>query len=384
LSLSYEELENLTYEELLEEIKREESEQEDRRSLLTSILLRREEILKSIQDERLKKPEERAKARREKLEQLRRTLVEWNRQIARTNESLKRLERRVEELENLLAYHEARLLTWFISTFERAYTRDRIRAIRRSISAYRGHITRRSRLLEHLRHSRATTIAEIASHTRWLRREDTLLERIKTLESLLDYWIGRARSITEEIESEAKRLEFKYSLILLRRVSVALYLIIEGGEHYYPRDGGYYTYYNPAKGKLRHVRQKVKYPKGRFQAIVECDAFADPRTGQIKTDTDPFLTLEPIIRQDVAEELSEEFNMSIPPETLTLGVASPIPREEELGKPPFKVSISRTDEETGKEWKFRVETYLMSDEEYEALTRGMKAYRERLRRPRYV
>lgn len=85
-----------------------------------------------------------------------------------------------------------------------------------------------------------------------------------------------------------------------------------------------------------------------------------------------------LIREDVAREFMEEFNLPrVDPENLTIGIVSDVASPTEIGKPPYKDKIERTEEfEDG--WSVSVETYLMSDGEYERLTSGMTQYREYL------
>jgi len=222
----------------------------------------------------------------------------------------------------------------------------------RSLTSYLGWQTREAPLTERLRQL-------LGERAKWKREADTLATRIKVTEAQIAY--------KKEILPKVK----------LSRVSIALYLIIEGGEHEYPREEGRrYIYRKP---HYRSVRQRVKYPKGRFQSILQVDSFIDPGTGELRTDIDPFRTLEGVMRAEVADEFIEEFSLKeMNPEDLTLGVVNIVAGEEEIGKPPFKLYISRTDEETGKDWRTTINRYIMSDSQYLSLVKNMKEYIEAL------
>lgn len=164
----------------------------------------------------------------------------------------------------------------------------------------------------------------------------------------------------------------------LGRVSLNLYLIIEAGEHEYPRQPERYYHYR--KPRPRRVRVKRPYPKGAFQSWLECDAFLDSVTREILQDEEPFPTLLTLMREDVAREFEEEFSLShVDPDTLTLGEVSEIASPEEIGKPPYKIRVERTVEaRPGETWSTPVERYLLTDEEYDELTKDMKQYRKAL------
>ena len=220
----------------------------------------------------------------------------------------------------------------------------------------------------------------LAAYRGWQTREIPQTERLRQLLEERNTWAKETQRIAASIKIEEAQIAYKKSIIppiALTRVGLALYLIIEAGSHEYPREPGkYYTYYKP---HYRKARNRVSYPKGRFQSILECDSFIDAKTGEIQLGVDPLKTLLPILRAEVADEFIEEFSLkALDPDTLTLGGVNIVPGEEEIGKPPYKHYIARTDEETGKEWKTTVKAYLMTDSQYLTLTRNMKEYLEAL------
>ena len=220
----------------------------------------------------------------------------------------------------------------------------------------------------------------LAAYRGWQTREIPQTERLRQLIEERNRWGREAQRIAASIKDEEARIAYKKSIIppiTLTRVGLALYLIVEAGEHEYPRgEDRYYTYYKP---HYRKVRNRVKYPKGRFQSILECDAFIDAKTGEIRQDTDPLRALIAYMREEVADEFIEEFSLkSLDPDTLTLGEVNTVPGEEEIGKPPYKHYIARTDEETGREWQTKVNRYIMTDRQYLDFTRNMKEYLDAL------
>ena len=189
--------------------------------------------------------------------------------------------------------------------------------------------------------------------------------------------------IRREIASEQARIEYKRTLLpekVLSRVGLNLYLIVSAGAHDYPRSGGYYHYVRP---RSRRVRIHKRYPKGRLQSEWQMDAFLDPDTREIMQDEEPYPTLIELMKKEAAREFMapkpEGFSYpSMNPDDLTVGELSEIASKEDLSKPPIKVNIARTDDETGRTWTKSVDKPLMSDREYEALTRNMTQYVERL------
>jgi len=220
----------------------------------------------------------------------------------------------------------------------------------------------------------------LAAYEGWQTREAPLTERLRQLLGERAKWKREADGLASRIKVEEAQIAYKKQIlpkVKLSRVTIALYLIIEAGEHEYPRDEGRrYIYRKP---HYRSTRNMVRYPKGRFQSILQCDSFIDPETGELRTDIDPFKTLEGVMRHEVADEFIEEFSLKeLNPDTLTLGVVSIVAGEEEIGKPPFKLYISRTDEESGKDWRTTINKYLMSQAEYRRLINDMKEYLDAL------
>jgi len=340
-----EQIEALGYAELLAEIEKEETGLGE----LYESLFDADQRLGDI-EEAIEREYERDETRR---------YLERQKTIQRLRTRIKQRQTRIDELTEAALRRER--MPPVISVVNRYIRLEVAASLWRTISALKGWQTREHRSLR--------------AYLGWQTREAPLTTRIRTLLAERTRWKKEAGRLADQIKIEEARIAYKKSIlpeITLSRVSLALYLIIEAGEHTYPRDGGHYTLYKP---HYRKVRQTVKYPKGRFQSILECDAFIDPSTGEIRMDLDPFKTLDGVIRAEVADEFMEEFSLkTLNPYDLTLGETSIIPGTEEIDKPPLKLYISRTDEETGREWKTTINKYIMGDNEYLALTRGMKDY----------
>jgi len=272
-------------------------------------------------------------------------------------------QRRIDDLtQQALAYER---IPPIISVVNRYIRLEVAASLWRTVSALEGRQTRHRR-------SRA-------SYRGWQKKKAPLTERLRQLLGERAKWKKEADSLASRIKVEEAQIAYKKQIlpkVKLSRVTIALYLIVEQGEHEYPRDQPYYTLRKPHFRRVRHV---VKYPKGRFQSVLQCDSFIDPETGELRTDIDPFKTLEGVMRAEVADEFIEEFSLkTLNPDTLTLGVVSIVAGEEEVGKPPFKLYISRTDEESGKDWRTTINKYLMHQPEYRTLIKDMKEYLEAL------
>lgn len=344
-------MDNLSYGELRAEIEREETQLGELYHSLHDADQRLEDLEEQIKSERERDEVKRYLQRQRIIDRLTRRIETRARRIQRLIDEAVRYENRARLLTTSVVYRYT-----FLEVAARLW---------RSVYALRGWQTRDRR-------SRA-------AYRGWQVREAPLTERIRQLLADRDKWRIQAELLADEIKLVEAQLTYKRGILpelVLARVTVALYLIIEEGEHEYPRDRPYYEYHKP---RYRRLRVRVRYPKGRFQSLLQCDGFIDPDTGVIKRDTDPFLTLEKVMRREVADEFMEEFSLkSLEPEDLTLGEASLVPGEEEIGKPPLKLYIARTDEETGKEWRTTVNRYIMTDTEYYNLTIDMTEYIEAL------
>jgi len=313
-------------------------------------------------DESLGEVEEQLRAESQKDEA--RMWLSRERAIQWLNIKMAERQKRIDELTRSALEYER--MPPIISVVNRYIRLEVAASLWRTVSALEGRQTRHRR-------SRA-------SYRGWQKKKAPLTERLRQLLGERTRWKMEADGLASRIKVEEAQIAYKRGIlpkVKLSRVTIALYLIVESGSHEYPRDPGRrYIYRKP---QYRSIRQNVKYPKGRFQSVLQCDSFIDPNTGELRTDIDPFRTLEGVMKAEVADEFIEEFSLrELNPDTLTLGVVSIVAGEEEIGKPPFKLYISRTDEESGKDWRTTINKYLMLQPEYRVLIKDMKEYLEAL------
>jgi len=345
-----EQMQLLSHSELKAEIEREETGLGELYTSLYDADNRLGELEEQIDDE----------SRREEAQRW----IGRQRNIQRLSTRIAERQRRIDDLTQKALGFER--MPTIISVVNRYIRLEVAVSLWRTVSSLQGWQTRERRSL--------------ASYLGWQKREAPLTERLRQLLGERTRWKKEADGLASRIKVEEAQIAYKKQIlpkVKLSRVTIALYLIVEQGEHEYPRDPGRrYIYRKP---HYRSTRQNVKYPKGRFQSILQCDSFIDPETGELRTDIDPFKTLEGVMRAEVADEFIEEFSLkTLNPDTLTLGVVSIVAGEEEIGKPPFKLYISRTDEESGKDWRTTINKYLMHQPEYRTLIKDMKEYLEAL------
>jgi hypothetical protein len=237
-------LKELTPSELVEEIRRERSLQEERRRTLQELEARIAESKAKLEEERLRRPEERAEARRRRIEELRRILAAWDREIESVRRRIAELQAAVAELERRIGEEEARVRDVTLPVEVRRAALENIRRLVASRRAYEGHITRLRALLEGdprtgilgMLTFRRLTVAELAAQERWLRAEAAAAERIRLHLENIRVWTEQAERLRAEIAREEERLKAKLKLLpRLHRVKIRLYAVIQGEELDYPR-----------------------------------------------------------------------------------------------------------------------------------------------------
>ena len=375
-------IDGLNIVQLRREIEIEEQAQAQRQHTLKDVEKAHEEILQTILDEKLLGIEERLKRRRERIEQLLRIIQNWNTEIDIVKDRIKGYDTIINSILRDIAINERRTADPFLGFIERDIARTVARNIRRSESAYRGHRTRQQTILTQLTRLRASTVAELGAQSKWMKKELPLEDRLNGLRRRATFLSNQIKELLGAIQQEERRLEYKHSKLppqRLERIHLNYYLIIQEGEHIYPRDGGYYVYTRGRTG-VRKTRTRRKYPKGRFQAWIECDSFIDPDTGAIKQNDDPFLTLDGVMRKTIVDLLMEVFSVpNIDLNSLTLGTVSETGLLTEIGKPPFIERVERTVDD-GEDYGQDINRYIMTVTAYDSLTRNMTEYREALRR----
>ena len=197
------------YEDLIEEIHREEEALKELHSSLEEAVSEVRRLEEAIEEERLPRYPERLKRRAERIENIRRVIEEWNIQIRRVEERIARRSETITSLDESIARQEARLRRPFISPTERYIIRGVIRRLRRSRGAYLGWQTRDGRTLETLKRLRAHDIRVLGGYTRWQVEEEPLRRRLIELRGTQRRLRDEIRRLRTTIEAEEARLERK-------------------------------------------------------------------------------------------------------------------------------------------------------------------------------
>jgi hypothetical protein len=179
----------------------------------------------------------------------------------------------------------------------------------------------------------------------------------------------------------------------LQRIQLNFYVIIrEKKEVEYERT------YRPGETRSHGAKVKVKYPKGKFQCIINVDSFVEPTTDMVMGQIDPLLTLLPMLQEAAAEIINDRFHLvfGFSPEDFTLGATNAELGTDELGTPPMIISIARSTNDSisfnglkrdsrfsdvnSKDWSASIGKYVMPQEEYNALITQMPDYKAELER----
>ena len=235
-----EQMKALSYSELKTEIGREETELQELYLTLYDADERLNEIVKEIERESQREETKRFLERQKTIQRLRTRIAERQRRIDALAARALQLER----------------MPPLISVVERYIRLEVAASLWRSVHSLQGWQTRYERSLR--------------SYLGWQTREAPATERIRALLTERDTWKREAERLATQIKIVEAQLTYKKEILpkVALRVSIALYLIIERGSHEYPREEGrYYVYYKP---HYRRARHRVNYPKGRFQAILQC------------------------------------------------------------------------------------------------------------------
>lgn len=198
-----------TTEELIDEIKREEELLRGFRDLLAEAETRRAETERAMAEERLLYRGERFQARARRIAEVERAVAEYDRQITVTEGEVRRRAEMVRSIEEAIGLHEKRLLLPLISAIERFITRETIARLRRSLAAYRGHLTRQTRILETLRSLREWSARRIRSLRTWQTIEEPYVTRLTELRLDLERWSSEIAKLRETIPREEARLQQK-------------------------------------------------------------------------------------------------------------------------------------------------------------------------------
>jgi len=274
-----------------------------------------------------------------------------------------RLARRIRDWEARLREYEARLaelrrIGWvYLHRRERTEYQDLLYRL----------IPRARTRLEELHEAQEKVIAELWRITEELA---SLREEIASLEA-------RIKEVEEEIRRKV--------VVELRRVELNAYIIIQEGEKTYrERRKSLAT----ARKHGKYVTVTVRYPRGRFQAWFQIDAWVIPETGTVLDELDPTYTLiKQYVIPHINDEFADEFHLlPFDPKDFTIGTTSTILDDEDLGKPPIKVKVERTVENVKpyhtikKPWEKTVSEEILEQEAYNRIVSAYPHYVEELKR----
>lgn len=176
----------------------------------------------------------------------------------------------------------------------------------------------------------------------------------------------------------------------LQRLRLNFYIIVREKTVDYERT------YREGQARTHGKTVQRKYPKGKFQALMDCDGFMEPNNEVVMVSIDPLKTLIPLLQESAAEIINARFHLEVgfQPEDFTIGVTNVDLGTDDLGTPPVIVQIARTtnDEQgslrrdsrfsslNGKDWSREVHETVMTQEEYNELIEPMTDYVGELKR----
>ncbi len=172
----------------------------------------------------------------------------------------------------------------------------------------------------------------------------------------------------------------------LQRIQVNLYVIIR------ERDEDVTTIVD---GQLR--RRRKKYPKGKFQVLMNLDSFIEPDTDTVLVNVDPTLTLIPLLQEAAASVVADRLHVNFFPGEFTFGVTNAYLGTDDLGTPPEVVQVARSTNDyagagsirdgrfsnlnaTKTDWSRDLGLPIMTQQEYNELIEPMQDYTAELKR----
>ena len=262
-------LSELSYRELLDEIKREED-------ILAELLVSLEgtntqigELKKALQEERTLIDIDRHRGRAERIRRLEEEIETKREQLKRIRADIEARAKRIKEYETSITVHLRRSRDPYTSITNREVARNVAITLERSISSLKGWQTRKRKLEDTLRDELKQLGRILGGYRRWQIKEEDQATRITELEKSLTFWAKTREDIKTDIKAEQDHLKLKYKELAkhrqLVRIKIRLYNLMEG------------SYGSPV---------------GMFQTFWEIDAVLDPDTGL--PDTEWHLTIEEV------------------------------------------------------------------------------------------
>jgi len=260
-------LSELTYQQLLEEIRREEAH-------LAELLESREGANNQINELKEALTEElsliditRYRDREKRIRRLTEEIETKREQFRRVRADIETRTEQIREREASRTLYLRRSRDPLISITNREVARRVAETLRRSIASLHGWQTRKTELQTTLREELRQLGRTLGGYRRWQLEEEDLAKRITELEKSLAFWTKTRADIEKDIKTEQDHLEKKREELAKRRVLV--------------------------RTKIRLYNQERRpTPEGTFQGFFCIDAVLDPETGE--TDWTWWLTDEEI------------------------------------------------------------------------------------------
>jgi len=261
-------LSELSYGELLEEIRKEEVHLKELEEALTGSQTQIDELKKALIEEYQTIDIERHRDREKRILRLREEIEVKREQFRRVGADIEARTETIREREASRAFYLRRSRDRLVSLTDREAARDVAETLKRSISRLKGWQTRKTELQDTLREELRQLGRTVGGYLRWQIEEETLARRITELEESLAFWTKTREDIERDIKAEQEHLEKKREELKKRRVLHRIKL------------------------RLYNVIGTPSTPKGMFQTWWVVDGVMDPDTGMI--DRSWHLTLEEI------------------------------------------------------------------------------------------
>ncbi len=247
-------LSELSYGELLEEIKREETHLTELQESLEGANNQINELKKALQEELSLIDIARHRDREERIRILREEIETKREQFRRVRAGIEARTELIREREASRAFYLRRSRDPLVGIIQREVARSVAESLRRSVSSLRGWQTRKRELRDTLREELRQLGRTLGGYRRWQIEEEDLAKRIAELEESLAFWEETKEDIETDIKAEQDHLELKREELKKRRVLSRI------------------------KIRLYNMERRAPTPEGMFQGLFEIDAIIDPAT----------------------------------------------------------------------------------------------------------
>ena len=261
-------LSELSYQELIEEIRREEAHLKELEEALIGAQTQINELKEALEEESSLIDIDLYRDREKRIARLREEIETKREQFRRVRADIETRTEQIREREASRALYLRRSRDPFISITSREVARNVAETLKRSISRLKGWQTRKTELQTTLREELRQLGRVLGGYRRWQIEKEDLAKRITELEKSLAFWTKTRADIERDIKTELDHLKLKREELATRRQLVRV------------------------KIRLYNVIGTPSTPKGMFQTWWIIDGVMDPDTGMI--DRSWHLTIEEI------------------------------------------------------------------------------------------